>query len=152
MPLQTSHLTFTPVTLASLDPPAPEPALPISSPSVSRLQPDTTIHLPKQPDLQLKPDTLHYSSRERKMEATVPPRHHRQIGTQVNIPETKEEHHRGQRSSSASPQTSESTEGWRPDTQRKKVSTVKGRIERHERTAPSSRKKKSERYFWFSNK
>ncbi|KAI7801187.1 proline and serine-rich protein 3 [Triplophysa rosa] len=147
MPLQKSHLAFTPVTLASLDPPTPEPALPISSPSVSRLQPDATIRPQEQPNPKIKPDTLHHSLREKnKIEATsVPPRHHRQIGTQVNIAETKEEHHRRQKSSSPSPQTSESTEGWWPDTQGKKASTVKGKTERREKSAPPSRKKNSER-------
>ncbi|KAA0702241.1 Proline and serine-rich protein 3 [Triplophysa tibetana] len=149
MPLQKSHLAFTPVSLASLDPPTPEPALPISSPSVSRLQPDTTIHPQEQPNPKIKPDTLHHCLREKtKMEATsVSPRHHRQIGTQVNIAETKEEHHRRKKSSSPSPQTSESREGPWPDTQGKNASTVKGKTEgeRHEKTALPSRMKKSER-------
>lgn len=151
MPLQKSHLAFTPVTPSSLDPPTPEPALPISSPSVSKLQPDATIHPQEQPDPHIKPDTLPYSSRKsvtKNIEATsVPPRHHRQIGTQVNITDTREEHHRGQTSSSPSPQTSESTEGRWLGSQGRKVSTVKGKIEseRHEKTAPSSRRKKSER-------
>lgn len=150
MTLQKSHLAFTPVTLSSLDPPTPEPALPISSPSVSKLQPDAAIHPREQPDPCVKPDTLPHSSRKsdtKNIEATsVPPRHHRQIGIQVNITETTEEHRKGQKF--PSPLTSESTEGRWLDTRGKKASTVKGKMgnERCEKTAPSSRRKKSERY------
>ncbi len=49
---QRANLSFTPVTLASLDPPVPESALPVSSLSVSRLQPD------EQPDPDIQPKRL----------------------------------------------------------------------------------------------
>lgn len=143
-PLQRSHLTFTPVTLASLDPPTPEPAFPISSPSVSRLQPSATIQPQEQPDQHIQPDPL---PQKNKHETNLP-RHHRQIGTQVNIPERNEKHQRGPKSSSPSPQTSDSTEERWPNSRGKKTTAVKGKIEseRHETIAPSSRKKKSDGY------
>ncbi|XP_055053102.2 proline and serine-rich protein 3 [Misgurnus anguillicaudatus] len=133
-PLQRSHLTFTPVTLASLDPPTPEPAFPISSPSVSRLQPGATI---KPQDQHIQPDPLP----QKKKHETNLPRHHRQTETQVNIQESS-----GTKSSSPSPQTSDSTEERWPNTRGKKTTAVKGKIESegHEKIAPSSRKKKSD--------
>lgn len=150
---QRANLSFTPVTFASLDPPVPESSLPISSPSISRLQPDVTR---EQPDPDIQPKPLPQCSRKtvkKNLEtSSVQPQHHKQIRTQVSIPETTEKHGRKQRSSSPSPQTSDSTEDRWPARRKKEkeVTAVKRQTEneRHEKKiAPSSRKKKSERYF-----
>ncbi|XP_016414539.1 proline and serine-rich protein 3-like [Sinocyclocheilus rhinocerous] len=144
---QRANLSFT---LARLDPPVPETALPILSPSVSRLQPD------EQPDPDIQPKPLpqqRLSSRKavtKSLETTsAQPQHHKPIRTQVSIPETTADHRRAQTSSSPSPQTSDSTEERWPGPHHKKDTTVKEKTEheRHEKKiAPSSRKKTSERH------
>ncbi|XP_042595847.1 proline and serine-rich protein 3 [Cyprinus carpio] len=147
---QRANLSFTPVTLASLNPPVSKSALPISSPSISRLQPD------EQPDSDIQPKPLpqqRLSSRKavtKSLETTCDqPQHHKPIRTQVSIPETTADHHRAQTSSSPSPQTSDSTEERWLAPHHKKDTRVKEKTEheRHEKKiAPSSRKKKSERH------
>ncbi|XP_016325859.1 proline and serine-rich protein 3-like isoform X2 [Sinocyclocheilus anshuiensis] len=144
---QRANLSFT---LARLDLPVPETALPISSPSVSRLQPD------EQPDPDIQPKPLpqqRLSSRKavtKSLETpSAQPQHHKPIRTQVSIPETTADHHRAQTSSSPSPLTSDSTEERWPAPHHKKDTTVKEKTEheRHEKKiAPSSRKKTSERH------
>lgn len=146
---QRANLSFTPVTLASLDPPVPESALPVSSPSVSRLQPD------EQPDPDIQPKRLpqpRLSSRKavtKSLETpSAQPQHHKPIRTQVSIPMTTADQCRTQTSSSPSPQTSDSTEERWPAPYHKRDTTVKEKTEneRYEKKiAPSSRKKKSER-------
>ncbi|XP_051719396.1 proline and serine-rich protein 3 isoform X2 [Ctenopharyngodon idella] len=149
-PHQRANLSFTPVTFASLDPPVPESSLPISSPSISRLQPDVTW---EQPDPDIQPKPLPQCSRKtvkKNLEtSSVQPQHHKQIRTQVSIPETTEKHSRKQTSSSPSPQTSDSTEDRWPALREKEVTAVKRQTEnerREKKIAPSSRKKKSERH------
>ncbi|XP_052432342.1 proline and serine-rich protein 3 isoform X2 [Carassius gibelio] len=147
---QRSNLSFTPVTLASLDPPVPQSALPISSPSISRLLPD------EQPDPDIQPKPLpqqRLSSRKavtKRLETpSAQPQHHKPIRTQASIPEPTADHRRSQTSSSQSPQTSDSTEEQWLDPHHKKDTTVREKTEheRHEKKiAPSSRKKKSERH------
>ncbi len=141
-----ANLSFTPVTLASLDPPVPESALPGSSPSVSRLQPD------EQPDLDIQPKPLpqqRLSSRKAVTKSLeTQPQHHKPIRTQVSIPETPADQCRTQTSSSPSPQTSDSIEERWPAPYHKRDTTVKEKTanERHEKKiAPSGRKKLSER-------
>ncbi|XP_067220393.1 proline and serine-rich protein 3 [Chanodichthys erythropterus] len=149
-PHQRANLSFTPVTFASLDPPVPESALPISSPSISILQPDVTR---EQPDPDIQPKPLPQRSRKtvkKNLEtSSVQPQHHKQIRTHVGIPETTEKHGRRQRSSSPSPQTSDSTEDRWPAIREKEVTAVKRQTEnerREKKMAPLSRKKKSERH------
>ncbi|KAK9962492.1 hypothetical protein ABG768_007853 [Culter alburnus] len=149
-PHQRANLSFTPVTFASLDPPVPESALPISSPSISRLQPDVTR---EQPDPDIQPKPLPQRSRKtvkKNLEtSSVQPQHHKQIRTHVGIPETTEKHGRMQRSSSPSPQTSDSTEDRWPAIREKDVTAVKRQTEnerREKKMAPLSQKKKSERH------
>lgn len=141
---QRANLSFTPVTLASLDPPVPESALPVSSPSVSRLQPD------EQPDPDIQPKRLPQLKAVTKSLETpsAQPQHHKPIRTQVSIPMTTADQCRMQTSSSPSPQTSDSTEERWPAHYHKRDITVKEKTEneRYEKKiAPSSRKKKSER-------
>ncbi|XP_043115543.1 proline and serine-rich protein 3 isoform X2 [Puntigrus tetrazona] len=148
-PHQRANLSFTPVTLASLDPPVPESALPISSPSISRLQPDER----PDSDIQLKPlSQQRLSSRKavaKSLEApSTQPQPHKPIRTQVSVPETSEDHHRMQISSSPSPQTSDSAEEQWVAPHHKSDKAVKEKTENERREkaiAPSSRKKKSER-------
>ncbi|XP_077063969.1 proline and serine-rich protein 3 isoform X11 [Siphateles boraxobius] len=142
-PHQRANLSFTPVTFASLEPPVPESALPISSPSISRLQPDVTR---EQPDPNIQPKPLPQRSRntvKKNLETpSAQPQHHKQIRTQVSIPETTEKHGRSKRSSSPSPQTSDSTEDRWPA-----VTAVKRQTENERREKkPSYQKKKSERH------
>ncbi|XP_050959411.1 proline and serine-rich protein 3 [Labeo rohita] len=145
MPHQRAHLSFTPVTLANLDPPVPESALPMSSPSISRLQPEVTR---EQPDHDIQPKPLPQQRLSSRKAVTKQPQHHKPIRTQVNIPETTADHHRRQKSSSPSPQTSDSTEERWPVPHENKDTAVKGKSEneRREKFAPSCRKKKSERH------
>ncbi|XP_073673536.1 proline and serine-rich protein 3 isoform X2 [Garra rufa] len=149
VPHQKTNLSFTPVTLASLDPPVPESVLPISSPSISRLQPEVTR---KQPDHDFQPKPIPQQRLPSRKAVTksleTPQKQYRKpIRTQVSIPETTADHCRMQRSSSPSPQTSDSTEERWPAPRDKKDTAVKGKTEneRREKIAPSSRKKKSER-------
>ncbi|KAG1951983.1 proline and serine-rich protein 3 isoform X2 [Pimephales promelas] len=139
-PHQRANLSFTPVTFASLEPPVPESALPISSPSISRLQPDATR---EQPDPNIQPKPLPQRSRKtvkKNLETpSAQPQHHKHIRTQVSIPETTEKHGRPKRSSSPSPQTSDSTEDPWPEVKRQTEN------ERREKK-PSNQKKKSERH------
>ncbi|KAL1261086.1 hypothetical protein QQF64_008913 [Cirrhinus molitorella] len=153
MPHQRTNLSFTPVTLASLDPPVPESALPISSPSVSRLQPEVTQEKPDhdiQPKLlpQQRPSSRKAVTKSLEAPATQP-QHHKPIRTQVSIPETTADHCRTQKSSSPSPQTSDSTEEWWPAPHENKDTTAKGKTENErseKKIAPLNRKKKSERH------
>ncbi|XP_067306367.1 proline and serine-rich protein 3 isoform X2 [Pseudorasbora parva] len=148
-PHQRSNLSFTPVTFASLEPPVTESALPVSSPSVSRLQPDVTR---EQPDLDIQPKPLPQRSRKtvkKNLEtSSAQSQPQKQIRTQFSIPKTTEKCVRRQRSSSPSPQTSDSTEDRWPTLQEKEVTAVKRQTEserREKKIAPSSRDKKSER-------
>ncbi|KAF4104356.1 proline and serine-rich protein 3 [Onychostoma macrolepis] len=147
---QRSNLSFTPVTLASLDAPVPESALPVSSPSVSRHQPD------EQPDPDIQPKPLPQQRLSCRKAVTksletpsAQPQHHKPIRAQVSNLETTADHRRAQMSSSPSPQTSDSTEERWLAPHHKRDTTVKEKTEneRHEKKiAPSSRKKKSERH------
>lgn len=153
-PHQTANLSFTPVTSVSLDPPVLETTLPISSPSVSRLQPDV---IREQPDLDVHPKALRqHSSRtvtnnlESPYSQSQQQQHRKQIRPRTSIPESTAEQRRPQRSSSPSPQTSDSTEEHWPNLKEKKETAGKRKTE-HERrekkkNAPSSQKKKSERH------
>ncbi|XP_051535095.1 proline and serine-rich protein 3 isoform X2 [Myxocyprinus asiaticus] len=147
-PLQRANLSFTPVSFASLDPPVPESSLPISSPSVSRLQPDASIQVQKQPDLDIRPNFLPQLSKEsvtKNPEAhSVLPQHHR---TQVSLVKTASEKSISQRSSSPSSLTSDSTEERWTAPHVKRGTAVRGKTEnerREKKIAPASRKKKSD--------
>ncbi|KAK7156759.1 hypothetical protein R3I94_006716 [Phoxinus phoxinus] len=142
-PHQRANLSFTPVTFASLEPPVPESALPISSPSISRLLPDVTREQPD-PNIQAKPLPQRSRKTVKKTLETpsAQPQHHKQIRTQVSIPETTEKHGRSKRSSSPSPQTSDSTEDRWPA-----VTAVKRQTENERREKkPSNQRKNSERH------
>ncbi|XP_056329477.1 proline and serine-rich protein 3 isoform X2 [Danio aesculapii] len=154
-PHQTANLSFTPVTFVSLDPPVLESTLPISSPSISRLQPDV---IRERPDLDVHPKTLRQrSSRTVTNNPEAPSsqshqhqQHRKHIRPQTNFPESTAEQLRPQISSSASPQTSDSTEEPWPNLKEKNETVGKRKTE-HERrekkkNAPSSQKKKSERH------
>ncbi|XP_016359094.1 proline and serine-rich protein 3-like isoform X2 [Sinocyclocheilus anshuiensis] len=152
-PHQRTNLSFTPFSLASLDPPVPESPLPMSSPSISRLRPDVTHEQPD-PDIQPKPlPQQRLSSRKavtKNLETPcAQPQHRKPIRTQVSIPETTADHSRTQRSSSPSPQTSDSTEERWPAPHRKKDTTGKEKTEnerQEKKIAPLRQKKTSERH------
>lgn len=149
-PHQRTNLSFTPVTFASLEPPVPESVLTISSPSISRIQPDVTR---EQPDLDIQAKPLPQRCRKtvkKNLEtSSAQPQPHKQFRAQISIPETTEKHGRRQRSSSPSPQTSDSTEDRWSALQEKETTAVKRQTEnerREKKIAPSSRNIKSERH------
>ncbi|XP_051965477.1 proline and serine-rich protein 3 [Xyrauchen texanus] len=145
MPPQRANLSFTPVSFASLDPPVPESSLPISSPSVSRLQPDASIQVQRQPDLNIRPHFLPQLSKEnvtKNLEAHSDlPQHHR---TQVSLVKTAAEKNIRQRSSSQSSLASDRSEERLTASHVKRTMAVRGKTEneRREKIAPSSRKKR----------
>lgn len=155
-PHQTANLSFTSVTSVSLDPPIPESTLPVSSPSISRLPPDV---IQEKPDLDIQPKTLRQrSSRTVTNNLKAPSsqsqqqqQHRKQIRPQTSFPESTAEQRRPQRSSSPSPQTSDSTEEPRQRPNLKEKETAGKRKTDHERrekkkNASSSQRKKSERH------
>ncbi|TRY91356.1 hypothetical protein DNTS_026249 [Danionella cerebrum] len=144
-----ANLSFTPVASISLDPVIFESALPISSPSISRLKPDNIEEQPD-PDIQTKP-LRHLSSHivTKNSEAlSLQTQQCKSIGTQPNIPEPLAESHRPQKSSSPSPLSSVTTEESWLVCQEKKVATTRRTPEnerREKKKALSNRRKKSER-------